>query len=201
MNRILIVLLAIATVALAAVAVFGKSGEVLKHRTASMVFIALDGSDSGTEALDGIERRSYEAQKSLDHSTEIVLLPFANDVEIAYKGPGRMSRKAYKKVARQALERLAPPSRTPGTRIDRVLEHIAVTGPKDQSFSVELHFDGGLEDQSDQMLTRIRHYAEQIATAPNCKGLVIVGVQQRHRRFWEDLLGRHATIRGENDGH
>jgi len=201
MNRTVITVLAIAFIVLAAVAVFGKPRELPEHRDVRVLFIALDGSDFSQKRLETVRKQSYLSQKDLASTTQIVLLPFANDVEVAYRGRPRLSLKAYSEKIRRAFDALSEATRTPGTRIDRVLEYVARNAPSHQSFGVEIHFDGGIEDRSEEALTRITLVAREIANDPNCKGLVLVGVQQRHRRFWEDLLGHDAIIRGEQDAY
>ncbi len=169
--------------------------------TPKSVVMYLDVSDQSKSALLVIGNLAAKAMKSMPPKTNVTVIVFANDYEIIYTGHPMKSRAAFNTNVGQFLSKPSRALQVPNTNARVVIDH-ANSLSYQLPVEVLVIYDGGLENNSAEAISKIKKAARDLASNQNIKRISFVGLLHEHRREWTEWLdcpGSKAVIRGRND--
>ncbi len=171
--------------------------------TPGLALIAIDVSDPSPELKIRYAGLAYRAQRSLPAGSHLRIYAFGHGSALVYSGPVIAGRDTFNAKVGPVLEN--PPGQLlrPGTQTDLALEAWATdAGNETCPISMLILTDGGVEDESPPVLSRIRNSVEALAKRPAFARLSFAGVRAEHRQSWETRLaplGQRARVEGERD--
>lgn len=179
------------------------SGCSRAHEQPVLAILAFDVSGSAeSKALD-YARAVYASQRALPPGSELKAYVFGHGCELVYTGGKITGRDEFNQKVGEALASPSQILRNPGTQTDRLLETVAADAKAAaRPVAVLIATDGGMEDQSEVAMRRLRSSLKALAACSDVKVVALLGVLPGYRRQWEEWLaplGPRAIVRGDRD--
>jgi hypothetical protein len=165
--------------------------------------IAIDVSDRSPERLLAYANAAYMFQRRSGDTTSVKIYEFAHEIEPIYEGRPIKGRNSFNSKVASKLSTEGSRMHRSGTRTQIVLQRLLEDSLRRRGeHTLVIFTDGGMEDRGPQATKSLRATARKLDEATQIGLVVMAGLNQEWRSYWEDLLfplQSRAVVRGLDD--